>query len=143
VNAQDVATLVVAGSIAVIALAFISIALSARSLSREARDLARDGDRLVTMLREELPKTIQSVEELSGSLRTLSVEVQPRLKRLDKLADEADATLVSLREASDALAQLARGPADTVVGVKKSVRAVGEGLASGADRLRRAVSRED
>ena len=50
--------------------------------------------------------------------------------------------MVAVRELSSSVNEIVRGPADTVTGVKRSARMVGDGIASGADRLRRAITGE-
>jgi uncharacterized protein YoxC len=140
VTAQDLALLVIAISAGVVALAFVLIAVAVRDLGRDARRLAQHSQALITALEKELPPTIQQVRDLGTSVTDLSKAAEPRLERLDRLSDEAEATLIAVREVSSTLNGLVRGPADTVSGVKRSVRVVGEGIASGADRLRKAVS---
>ncbi len=134
---------VIAISAAVVAVAFVLIAVSVRSLSRESGDLVRHSEALVTVLERDLPPTIQQVRDLGASISELTTAAQPRLERLDGLLDEAEATLVAVREVSSSLNGLVGGPAATVSSVKRSVRTVGEGVMSGADRLRRAISRDD
>lgn len=136
---QDIAFVVIAISAAVVAVSLVATVFIVRGLSADTRALARRSEQLVAMLERELPPTIEAVNELSASVEKLSNDVQPRLKRLDKLADEAEKTLVAVRGLSAAVNDIVRGPASTVSGVKKSARVVGEGLASGADRLRRAI----
>jgi uncharacterized protein YoxC len=140
VTTQDLALIVIAISAGVVAVAFVLIALSVRDLGRDARRLAQHSEALITALEKELPPTIQQVRDVGASVAQLSSAAEPRLERLDRLSDEAEATLIAVREVSSTLNGLVRGPADTVSGVKRSVRVVGEGIASGADRLRKAVS---
>ena len=74
------------------------------------------------------------------SLDQLAGESAARLLILDQLADEAEATMVAVRDLSASVNEIVRGPADTVTGVKRSVSMVGGGIASGADRLRRVIT---
>ncbi len=140
---QDVAWLVIAGAAVVIALAFASMALSAHRLASDTRDLAGQTDRLLAVLREELPAALGSITELSASTRQLTSDLRPRLERADQLADEVELTLVALREASEAVEQVVHTPADTVAGLRKSAKMVGGGIATSADRLRRVVTRDE
>jgi len=139
---QDLAMVVIAISAAVVAVAFVLIAVSVRGVSRDTSELAQHGEALIAALERDLPPTIQQVRELSASIAQLSSAAQPKLERLDSLADEAEATLVAVREVSSSLNGLVGGPAATVSSVKRSVKSVGEGMASGADRIRRAISRD-
>jgi uncharacterized protein YoxC len=139
---QDLAMVVIAISAAVVAVAFVLIAVSVYGLSHDARELGQRSDALIAALERELPPTIAQARELSASAAQLASAAQPRLDRLDSLADEAEATLIAVREVAATLNGLVRGPADTVSGVKRSVRVVGEGVASGANRIRRAIARE-
>lgn len=139
---QDLALVVIAISVAVVAVAFVLIAVSVRGLSRDARELVTHSEALMAVLERDVPPTIQQVRELTTSLAALSSAAQPKLERLDGLADEAEATLVAVREVSSSLNGLVGGPAATVSNVKRSIKTVGEGMASGADRIRRAISRD-
>jgi uncharacterized protein YoxC len=139
---QDLAMVVIAISVAVVAVAFGLIAVSVRGLSRDAQELVTHGQALMAVLERDVPPTIQQVRELTTSLSALSSVAQPKLERLDGLADEVEATLVAVREVSASLNGLVGGPAATVSNVKRSIKTVGEGMASGADRIRRAISRD-
>jgi uncharacterized protein YoxC len=134
---------VIAISAAVVAVAFVLMALSVRGLGRDASDLAKHSDALITVLEREVPPTIQQVRELSASVSELSSAAQPRLERIDSLLEEAEATLIAVREVSSSLNGLVGGPAATVSSVKRGARSMAEGVASGADRILRAISRDE
>ena len=70
-------------------------------------------------------------------------ELTARLERVDAIADETQLTLARAREGIDAAVSIVRGPADVMEGARRTVQTVGGGLVSGADRLRRRMSRED
>ncbi len=140
---QDLAMVVIAISAAVVAGAFVLIAISVRGLSREAGDIAEHSQALITILERDLPPTIQQVRVLGVSISELTAAATPSIERLDALLDEAEATLVAVREVSSSLNGLVGGPAATVSNVKRSARTLGEGVMSGADRIRRAISRDD
>ena len=140
---QDLALIVIAISALVVAVAFVLIAVAVRSLGHDARGLTEHSKSLLAVLERDLPPAIEQLRELEVSVQQLTTAATPRLERLDRLADEAEATLVAVREVSTTLNGLVRGPADTVSSVKRSVRSVGEGVFSGADRIRRAISRDD
>jgi uncharacterized protein YoxC len=142
-TAQDLALVVIALATAVVAVSFVVIAVSVWGLGRDVGELARRGDALFEVLEHELPPTIQQLRELAAGASELTTAAQPRLERLDGLLQEAEATLVAVREVSVSLNGLVGGPAATVSSVKRSVKSMGEGVASGADRLRRAITRDD
>lgn len=133
--------LVAAAALIVIA---VSVAVSASAVVRLAADTARaarSGDVLVNALQEELPRTLASLERAATALEQLSAEGGARLVTADRLAEEGEATMVAVRELARSINDITRGPADTVKGVGKSARMMGEGLAHGADRIRRVITR--
>ncbi len=58
---------------------------------------------------------------------------------VDDLLDEADASVQSLRATIEAAEDLVRGPQAAMDRARRTMRAAGEGLARGADRLVRGV----
>ena len=80
------------------------------------------------MLRVELPATLKALERASDSLEQLAGESAGRLVTLDALATEGEATMVAVRELAGSLNEIMRGPADTVSGVRRSARMMGDGL---------------
>jgi hypothetical protein len=130
------AAFVIAGSIA-----FVS--WSAWRLASDARRTTRATEDLVTMLNRELPPTLTAMQRISGSLDQLAQEGSRQLTTVDRVAAEAEQTMVSVRELSTTVNEIMRGPAETVSGVRKSAKMVGGGIASGADRLRRVITRSD
>ena len=139
---QDVFWLVLAISAVVIAISVAVIAWALARLAAEAGRTADETQGLVQVLREDLPLTLDALQRASGSLEQLAGESAARLLIVDHLAEEAEATMVAVRELSGSANDLVRGPADTVTGVKRSVSMVGGGIASGADRLRRVITGE-
>ncbi len=139
---QEMFWLVVAVSAVVVAVSVATIAWALVRLAREAGRTADEGQGLLQVLREELPPTLAALERAAASLDQLSGESAARLLTLDQLAVEAETTMVAVRELSSSVNEIVRGPADTVTGVKRSARMVGDGIASGADRLRRAITGE-
>lgn len=121
---------VVATAAIVVAFALIVLALAAVAVARSAR-------RTLDRLDEEVPPTLAQLRASAAELASLAADAHPRLIRLDGLADEAEETLVSLRGTIAATESIVRGPADVVEGARRTVSSVGEGLVSGADRLRR------
>jgi uncharacterized protein YoxC len=139
---EDMLWLVVALCAVVIAVSVAAIAWAIVRLAREADRTADEANGLIRILREELPATLATLQRTSGSLDQLAGESAARLLLLDRLAVEAEATMVAVRDLSGSVNDIVRGPADTVTGVKRSARMVGGGIASGADKLRRAITGE-
>jgi uncharacterized protein YoxC len=142
-SAQDLALVVIALATVVVAVSFVVIAVSVWGLGRDVGELARRGDALLEVIEHDLPPTIQQFRELGAAASELTTLAQPRLERLDTLLEEAESTLIAVREVSVSLNGLVGGPAATVSSVKRSVKSMGEGVVSGADRLRRAITRDD
>jgi len=139
---QDTFWLVVAVAAVVVAISFVAIAWAVIRVAGEARQTAQAGRQLMALLQDELPATIATLERTAASLDQLAGEGAARLVTADKLAEEAELTMASVRDLSRSVHEIVRGPADTVTGVKRSARMVGDGIAQGADRLRRAIVRE-
>ena len=137
---QDTFWLVVAVSAIVIATSIAVIAWALARLAAEAGRTADETHGLVQLLREELPQTLDVLQRASVSLEQLAGESAARLLTVDHLAEEAEATMLAVRELSGSVNEIVRGPAETVTGVKRSVSMVGGGIASGADRLRRVIT---
>jgi uncharacterized protein YoxC len=131
--------LVIGISVAVIAIAVLIAAISLRGLARDARSLAQSSERLVRVIHDELPPTLGQLRDLTVELEQLTHDLGPRLERADRLADEVEDTLSALRGTLVAAEGIIRGPLDAVDRARQTVRSVGEGIAVGADRLRRAV----
>jgi len=127
-----VAALVIAASVAVIAVALWRLAADARATTSRA-------DRVLTMVDTELPPTLAALRSTARELDALAGESAGRLVLLEQLAQEGQETMVALRELSGSVNEIMRGPADTVNGVRRSARMVGSGISQGADRLRRAI----
>jgi hypothetical protein len=128
-----IAAIVVAASFAVMAWTLVRLAA-------DTRDTSRVGRRLMVVLQEELPSTISALERTATSLDQLAGEGAARLVTADRLAEEAELTMAAVRDLSRSVHEIVRGPAETVTGVKRSARMVGDGLASGADRIRRRLT---
>lgn len=128
-----IAAVVIAASFAVMAWALVRIA-------GETRETSRTGRELMVLLQKELPPTIAALERTATSLDQLAGEGAARLVTADRLAEEAELTMASVRDLSRSVHEIVRGPAETVTGVKRSARMVGDGIASGADRIRRRLT---
>lgn len=137
---QELLWVVVAVSMVVIAVSGAAIAWAAVRLAGEARRTADETNLLVAVLRDEVPPTLTALQRASVSLDQLAGESASRLLMLDQLAEEAEATMVAVRGLSASVNEVVRGPAETVTGVKRSARMMGDGIASGADRLRRVIT---
>jgi hypothetical protein len=135
--------LVVALAVVLIAGSFAVIAWSAWRLTTDARRTARATEDLVAMLNQELPPTLTAMQRISTSLDRLAEEGGRQLATMDKVATEAQQTMSAVRELSTTVNEIMRGPAETVTGVRRSARMVGDGIASGADRIRRVITRGD
>ncbi|GEM_PF-2094510 len=139
---EDMLWLVVAVCAVVIAVSVAAMAWAIVRLGREAGRAAIEADGLMLVLREELPAALATLQRTAASLDTLAGESAARLVVIDRLAEEAEATMVAVRDLSSSVNDIVRGPADTVSGVKRSAKMVGGGIASGADKLRRAITGE-
>jgi hypothetical protein len=131
-----VAAIVVGGSFAV-------IAWSTWRVAGDARRTTQATERLMTMLDRELPPTLDALQQASRSLDRLAGEGGAQLAVIERVASEGELTMAAVRELSGSINEILRGPAETVTGVRKSARMVGGGIASGADRLRRVITRAD
>jgi hypothetical protein len=137
---EDTFWLVVAAAAIVVAASFVAMAWALVRLAGDTRQTAQAGRQLMTLLQEELPVTIESLQRTATSLDQLAGEGAARLIIADRLADEAQLTMTSVRDLSRSVHEIVRGPAETVTGVKRSARMVGGGIASGADRIRRRLT---
>lgn len=137
---EETLWLVVALALVVIAVSIAAVAWSFVRVARAAERTATDADRLIKVLETELPATLATLQRTSDSLDRLAGESGARLVTMDQLAEEATLTMGAVRDLSQSVHEIVRGPADTVTGVKRSARMVGEGIASGADRLRRVIT---
>jgi uncharacterized protein YoxC len=137
---EETLWLVVAIALVVIAVSIAAVAWSFVRVARAAERTATDADRLIKVLETELPATLATLQRTSDSLDRLAGESGARLVTMDQLAEEATLTMGTVRDLSQSVHEIVRGPADTVTGVKRSARMVGEGIASGADRLRRVIT---
>jgi uncharacterized protein YoxC len=137
---QETLWLVLAIAAIVVAISFAVMAWSLVRVAGETRETARAGRQLMALLQEELPATIESLEKTAASLDQLAGEGAARLVIADRLADEAGLTMSAVRDLSRSVHEIVRGPADTVTGVKRSARMVGDSVASGADRIRRRIT---
>jgi uncharacterized protein YoxC len=137
---QETFWLVLAVAAVVVAISFAVMALALWRLAGESRRTATAGRELMAVLQEELPATIRSLERTATSLDQLAGEGAARLVIADRLAEEAELTMTSVRDLSRSVHEIVRGPADTVTGVKRSARMVTDSVASGADRIRRRIT---
>ena len=125
--------------LAVVAISALVLAVSLVRLARDLRALAGSAERNLRAVEEELAPALHDLRATSANLRRLSDELGPRLERVDGLIDEGEGTVVALRATAEAAEDLVRGPAAAMDRARRTVRAAGEGLARGADRLRRNV----
>lgn len=137
---QDTFWLTVALATVTVAISFVVITWAVVRTAGEARETARASRQLMALLQEELPATIDALERTAASLDQLAGEGAARLVTADRLADEAELTMASVRDLSRSVHEIVRGPADTVTGVKRSARMVGDTIATGADKVRRRIS---
>lgn len=137
---QETFWLVLGVAAVVVAASFVAIAWAVVRVAGETRQTARAGQRLMTLLETELPATIDALERTATSIDQLAGEGATRLVIADRLAQEAELTMAAVRDLSRSVHEIVRGPADTVTGVKRSARMVGDTIASGADRVRRRLA---
>lgn len=138
----ELLSLVIAGCAVVITASVVAIAVALWRLAADARSTAARTDSLLVLLDAELPPTLAAVRSTARQLDELAGESTQRIALLEQLAAEGSETMVAVRELSSSVNEILRGPADTVTGVRRSARMVGSGIASGADRLRRAIAGE-
>ena len=134
--------LVIAACAVVITASVVAITVALWRLAADARTTAARTDSLLVLLDAELPPTLAAVRSTARQLDELAGESTQRIALLEQLAAEGSETMVAVRELSSSVNEILRGPADTVTGVRRSARMVGSGIASGADRLRRAIAGE-
>lgn len=141
-NADTVNAVIALAAVAalvVVALSALVVAVALWRVSADVRRVTRSLDDVTGALKAELPPTLKELRDTSTNLNRVSGELAPRLERVDALLDEADATVQSLRASAEAAEDIVRGPAAAVDRARRTVRAAGEGIARGADRLRRSV----
>lgn len=126
-------------ALAVLAVAALIMAAAVMRLLRDVRELVRTADKNLRLVDELLPPTLNDLRQTGANLARLSAELEPRLERIDGLLDESEATLLALRATVEAAEEMVRGPAAAVDRARRSMRAAGEGISRGADRLRRSV----
>jgi hypothetical protein len=138
----ELLSLVIAGCAIVITASVVAISIALWRLAADARTTAARTDSLLELLDAELPPTLAAVRSTARQLDELAGESTQRIALLEQLAAEGSETMIAVRELSSSVNEILRGPADTVTGVRRSARMVGSGIASGADRLRRAIAGE-
>jgi ABC-type transporter Mla subunit MlaD len=126
-------------AVGVICLSALIAALSLWRVSRDVRRVARSLDAALDVVNAELPATLKELRQSATNLGRVSAELEPRVARVDALLDEADASLQSLRATVEAAEDLVRGPAAAIDRARRTMNAAGQGIARGADRLRRGV----
>lgn len=133
--------LAIAGGIALgfLALAALIAAISLWRISRDVRRVSRSAGEALAIVNTELPATLKELRQAATNISRVAAELQPRVARVDALLDEADGTLQSLRATIEAAEDIVRGPAAAMDRAKRTVSAVGAGIAGSADRLRRQV----
>lgn len=138
----ELLSLVIALCAIVITASVVAITVALWRLAADARTTAARTDSLLELLDAELPPTLAAVRSTARQLDELASESTQRIALLEQLATEGQETMIAVRELSASVNEILRGPADTVTGVRRSARMVGSGIASGADRLRRAITGE-
>ena len=133
----DLVGAVATAALVVVALAVVLAAIAIFGLGRDARRLTTRAERLLGTVDSELPPTLAQLRRLTANLEQLSTELQPRLRRVDRLTDEAEATLAALRSSVEATEEVVRLPRTAVARVQRTIREVGEGLSDQAERVRR------
>jgi uncharacterized protein YoxC len=123
-------------ALAVIALSVLIIAISVWRLSRDVRHVTRSASETLNVVNAELPATLKELRQATTNVSRVSAELQPRIARIDALLDEADGSVASLRATIEAAEDIVRGPAAAVDRAKRTVGAIGAGIAGGADKLR-------
>ena len=123
-------------ALAVAALAALLLAVGVYRLARDLASLSRATERTLGVIDAELPPTLADLRAASANLRRLSEEIQPRLERIDGVVSEGEQTMLALRATAEAAEEIVRGPAVAIERTRRTVKAAGEGLARGADRLR-------
>lgn len=136
----ELLSLVIAVCAIVITASVVAIAVALWRLAVDARTTAARTDTLLELLDAELPPTLAAVRSTARQIDELAGESTQRIVLLEQLAAEGQETMVAVRELSASVNEILRGPADTVTGVRRSAKMVGSGIASGADRLRRAIT---
>ena len=126
-------------ALAVLAVSAVVLTIGVVRLVRDLRRLAGASERTLQIIETELPATLKDLRSAAANVERLSAELSPRLERVDGLMDELDATTLSLRATVEAAEDIVRGPAAAVDRARRTMRAAGDGLARGADRLRRSV----
>lgn len=127
------------GVLIAVALAALIAALALWRVARDVRRVSRSLGDVTAALRDELPQTLKELRQTAMNLNRVSDELGPRLMRVDVLLDESEATVQSLRATVETAEDIVRGPAAAMERARRGVTVVGEGLARGADRLRRSV----
>ena len=138
----ELLSLVIAVCAIVITASIVAIGVALWRLAADARTTTARTDSLLELLDAELPPTLAAVRSTARQLDELAAESTQRIVLLEQLAAEGQETMIAVRELSASVNEILRGPAETVTGVRRSARMVGSGIASGADRLRRAISGE-
>jgi hypothetical protein len=138
----ELLALVIALCAIVITTSVVAITVALWRLAADARITAARTDSLLELLDAELPPTLAAVRSTARQLDELASESTQRVALLEQLATEGQETMIAVRELSASVNEILRGPAETVTGVRRSARMVGSGIASGADRLRRAITGE-
>lgn len=126
-------------ALGVVALSALIAALALWRVSRDIKRVSRSATDALGVVNEELPATLKELRESSANLARVSAELQPRLARVDALLDEAGASVQSLRATIEAAEDLVRGPAAAIDRARRTVSAAGQGLARGAEALRKSV----
>lgn len=126
-------------ALGVVALSALIAALALWRVSRDIKRVSRSATDALGVVNEELPATLKELRQSSANLARVSAELQPRLARVDALLDEAGASVQSLRATIEAAEDLVRGPAAAIDRARRTVSAAGQGLARGAEALRKSV----
>ena len=121
--------LVVGIALLLIAAAILLLSVSLVRLAADLRRLVRATQQVVGMAEQEVPATLGHLRSLSENLDRLSAEAEPRVRRVDDLLDEAEASLVALRSSLEATEEIVRAPLDAVSRARHGVTSIGRGIA--------------
>ncbi|MDQ3879691.1 MAG: hypothetical protein M3295_01205 [Chloroflexota bacterium] len=119
-----------------IGIATLVLVVAGLPLIGETRRLVTDLRRLAGLADAELRPTLERLRETATRLDGATGELPPRLERLDVLMENADATLTSVRTASDMVARYAGVPgagiATVAAGLRRARDVFGRGRSGGA-----------
>jgi hypothetical protein len=138
-TANAIVAVAAVAALVAVAIAALVVAVALWRVARDVRRVSASLTAVADALRADLPHTMKELRQTAANLSRVSEELAPRLTRVDALLDEGELTLTSLRATVETAEDIVRGPAAAMERARRGVSVVGEGLARGADRLRRSV----